>query len=82
MELISATSPVAGKKAVVEVSDAANGSALIATAENALKITPPAGLVKVMLVVDGAEVDESVSLAAMGLKDGASVQVRFYVNIA
>lgn len=81
-ELIAATRPVAGKKAVVEVSDSANGSALIAAAESALKITPPAGLVKVMLVVNDNEVDESVSLAAMGLKDSSSVQVRFYIQIA
>ena len=81
-ELITATRPVAGKKAVVEVSDSANGSALIAAAESALKITPPVGLSKVVLVVNGEEVDESRSLASLGLVDGSSVQVRFYVQIA
>ena len=82
LELINATRPVAGKKAVVEVSDSANGSALVAAAESALKITPPSGLSKVVLVVNGAEVDESLSLASLGLADGSSVQVRFYVQIA
>jgi hypothetical protein len=82
IELIAATRPVTGKSAVVEVSDSANGSALIAAAESVLKITPPAGLVKVMLIVNGAEVDESLSLASLGLKDGSSAQVRFYVQIA
>ena len=61
VELISVTRPVAGKKAVVEVSDSANGSALLDAAKTALNIVPPAGLVKVVLVLNDAEVDESQS---------------------
>jgi hypothetical protein len=82
LELITATRPVAGKKAVVEVLDSANGSALLDAATGALGITPPVGFVKTVLVINGAEVDEAQTLIELGLKDGSDVQVRYYVHIA
>ena len=44
VELIDATTIVAGKKAVVDVADSATGSAFVVAAKGALKITPLRGL--------------------------------------
>jgi len=82
VELIDATAPVAGKKAVVDVSDSATGSALVDAAKSALNITLPVGFVKAVLLMNGEEADESKSLSELGVTDGSSVQVRFYVQIA
>lgn len=82
LELIAATSPVAGKKAVVDVADSATGTALVDAAKGALGITPPAGFVKAVLVKNDVELDGSKTLVALGLKEGSSIQVRFYVQIA
>ena len=81
-ELIDATRPVAGKSAVADVADSANGSALVDAAKSALGITPPAGFVKAVLVKNNVELDGSKTLAALGIKEGSSIQVRFYVKIA
>jgi hypothetical protein len=82
IELINATSPVAGKNAVVDVADSVTGSAFVVAAKGALGITPPAGFVKAVLVLKGEEVDEAKTLSALGVKDGSEVQVRYYVQIA
>jgi len=82
VELIDATTIVAGKKAVVDVADSATGSAFVVAAKGALKITPPAGFIKAVLVLNDEEVDEAKTLSALGVKDGSEVQVRYYVQIA
>lgn len=81
-ELAAAVRPLAGKSGVVEIADSANGSALVEAAKSALGITPPAGFVKAVLVKNDVELDGSKPLAALGVKEGSSIQVRFYVQIA
>jgi len=81
-ELAAAVTPVAGKNALVEVADSANGAALITAAESALKIVRPSGVSKVVLLLNNVELDGSKPLSALSIKDGSSVQMRFYVQIA
>jgi hypothetical protein len=80
-ELASASRPVVGKSGVVDVADSVTGSALAEAAKSALGITPPAGFVKAVIVKNDVELDGSKTLAMLGLKEGSSVQVRFYVQI-
>jgi hypothetical protein len=82
LELINATQLVAGKSAVADVADAATGSALVDAAKSAMGISNPAGFVKAVLVNNNVELDGSKTLAALGVKEGSSIQVRFYVQIA
>lgn len=80
-ELTAAVRPVAGKSGLVDVADAATGSALVDAAKLALGISTPAGFVKAVLVKNDTELDGSKSLASLGVKEGSSIQVRFYVQI-
>lgn len=80
-EIVMGLRPVLGKSASVTVADAATGADLVAAAVAAFAIAPSAKVTRTALVLNGAEVDATKTLAALGVKDGSSAQIRFVVTI-
>jgi hypothetical protein len=80
-EMVAALRPVLGKSASLTVADAATGADLVAAAVAAFAISPSAKVTRTALVLNGAEVDASKTLAALGVKDGSAAQIRFVVTI-
>ena len=72
---------IVGKKAVVEVADAATGVDLVSAAKAAFAVDPSIAITAVALVVSDVELDQSKSLSALGIKDGSSAQIRYVVTI-
>jgi hypothetical protein len=72
---------IVGKKAAVEVADAAKGLDLVSAARAAFAVDPSITITAVALVVNDVELDQSKTLAALGIKDGSSAQVRYVVTI-
>jgi len=54
---------------------------LVTAAVAAFAISPSAKVTRTALVLNGAEVDASKTLAALGVKDGSAAQIRFVVTI-
>ena len=80
-EMVAALRPVLGKSASVTVADAATGADLVAAAVAAFAVDPSAKVTRTALVLNGAEVDASKTLAALGVKDGSAAQIRFVVSL-
>jgi hypothetical protein len=80
-DLLKCSRSVLGKKAVVEVADAATGSELVAAANAALAVDPSIVITAMVLVVNEVDMDDSKPLSALGVKDGSSVQIRYVVTI-
>jgi len=81
IELVAVVGPVTGKSASVEVDNSANGDALIAASKIALAIDA-SKVTNAVLMKNDAELDGSKSLVDLGIIDGSSIQIRFYIQIA